>query len=174
MIGKHLKAYKKAYVADLRSEPRRFRLKKNSDWRKRWLPLIKYDHDFDGSFFLELIVHKLHIMLDYYDHGEYCAQVDESRLEIVESLKEACRLGDSILADKFDEDAYELMRKHMRTVREPFEFGEKRLSSLRFEWDSPENEAAYDEASKAGEELREKTITEFFDYIRKHYEEWWD
>ena len=32
------------------------------------------------------------IMLDYYDHGKYCWQVDESRLEIVESLKEGLPL----------------------------------------------------------------------------------
>ena len=75
------------------------------------MPFIKYDHDFDGSFLIELIVHKLHIMLDYYDHGKYCWQVDKSRLEIVESLKEACRLGDLILEDNFNTPAFEIMDK---------------------------------------------------------------
>lgn len=72
MIGRHLKEYKKKCLAEMKSEPRRARIKKNSDWKKRWLPFIEYDHDFDGSFLIELIVHKLHIMLDYYDHGKYC------------------------------------------------------------------------------------------------------
>lgn len=31
MIGKHLKEYKKKYLAEMRSEPRKARIKKNSD-----------------------------------------------------------------------------------------------------------------------------------------------
>ena len=173
MIGKHLKDYKKTYMAERRAEPRKVRIKKNSDWKKRWMPFIKYDHDFDGAFLIELIVHKLHIMLDYYDHGKYCWQVDESRLEIVESLKEACRLGDMILADKFEDPAYEIMEKHHRMWCEP-DSKHKGCGEIKMEWDSPENEALYEKARKAGEEFRERTIDEFFDYIRKHYREWWD
>ena len=173
MIGKHLKDYKKAYVNARKAEPRGVRIGKNSDWRKRWMPFIKYDHDFDGGFFIELIVHKLHIMLDYYDHGKYCMQVDESRLEIVESLKEACRLGDMILEDKFEDTAHDIMMEHhhMWTVQDD---ERKNCARLEMEWDSPENEALYEKASKAGEEFRERTIAEFFDYIGKHYREWWD
>lgn len=173
MIGKHLKDYKKAYASARKAEPREARIKKNSDWRKRWMPFIKYDHDFDGAFFIDLIVHKLHIMLDYYDHGKYCMQADESRLEIVKSLKEACRLGDMILADEFENPAYEIMTKHHRmwTESDP---NKEYLGVIKMEWDSPENEALYEKAKKAGEEFRERTIDEFFNYIRKHYIEWWD
>jgi len=176
MIGKHLKDYKKKYLADRKSTPRRSRLHKNSDWRKRWMPFIKYDHDFDGGFFIELVVHKLHIMLDYYDHGEYCHQVDESRLEIVESLREACRLGDMIVADSFGDPATEIFSKHYHMRSEPCR---DKVFGLEFkkvvgEWDSPENEALYEKAEKAGEEFKERTIREFFDFIRDHYAEWWD
>ena len=177
MIGKHLKDYKKAYLAE-RKKYKKTCVKKNSDWRKRWLPFIKYDHDFDGIFFLDIIVHKLHIMLDYYEHGKYCWQVDESRLEIVESLREACRLGDMLIADEFNEPAYEIMHAHMHTHSEPCEtelFGKKQtLSKLVSEWDSPENEELYRKAEKAGEEFKAKTEKEFFEYLCKHYEEWWD
>lgn len=173
MIGKHLKDYKKAYIKARREEHPKCRIKRNSDWKKRWLPFIRYDHDFDGAFFIELMVHKLHIMLDYYDHGKYCMQVDESRLEIVESLKEACRLGDMILADEFEDPAYEIMMKHHRMWTEPCKDREG-LCEIKMEWDSPENEALYEKARKAGEEFRERTIDEFFNYIRKHYREWWD
>lgn len=171
MIGKHLKEYKKKYLAERRSEPRKVRLKKNSDWRKRWMPFIKYDHDFDGFFFIDLIVHKLHIMLDYYDHGKYCMQVDESRLEIVESLKEACRLGDLIIEDKFNDPAFEIMEKHMKTSTTPNNDG---TSTLHIKWDSPEDEAEYDKLMKETDAIREKTINEFFNFIRKNYRLWWD
>ena len=171
MIGKHLEEYKRKYLAERRSKPRKIRLKKNSDWKKRWLPFIKYDHDFDGFFFIDLIVHKLHIMLDYYEHGKYCMQVDESRLEIVESLKEACRLGDLIIEDNFDDPAFEIMEKHMKTSTTPNNDG---TSTLHMDWDTPEDEAEYDKLKAKADIEREKTIDEFFNFIRKNYRLWWD
>ena len=170
MIGKHLKEYKKAYLAE-RKKNRKTCVKKNSDWRKRWMPFIKYDHDFDGFFLIELINHKLHIMLDYYEHGKYCMQVDESRLEIVNELREACRLGDLILADEFNEPAFKVMMEHEKTFTTPCDNG---CCELHFDWDSPENEAEYNRLIKETDAEREKTIDEYFNYIRKHFREWWD
>lgn len=172
MIGKHLKEYKKAYKAD-RKANRKWCVKRNSDWKKQWLPFIKYDHNFDGAFLIELIVHKLHIMLDFYDHGKYCAQVDESRLEIVSQLKEACHLGDLIIADEFNEPAFEIMKKHHHMWTESCK-DKPGLCEIKMEWDSPENEAEYNRLEKETDALREKTIDEFFEFIRKHYREWWD
>ena len=171
MIGKHLKGYKRRYLACRKAEPRKARIKKNDDWRKRWMPFIKYDHDFDGSFLLELIVHKLHIMLDFYEHGEYCHQVDESRLQIVEELKEACRLGDLLVADAFDDPALQIMSEHHRMWTTPAENG---MAKINMEWDDPANEVLYNKASKSCEELRERTIREFFDYVCEHFRNWWD
>ena len=173
MIGKHLKEYKKKYLEERRSEPMKLRLKKNSDWKKRWMPFIKYDHDFDGAFFLNIIVYKLHIMLDYYEHGKYCMQVDESRLKIVASLRKACELGDSILDDHFCDEAYAFMDKHMKIKSSPCEDRPDR-SKMDIIWDSDGNKEEYNRLLKAGHEKREHTIDEFFEYIRKHYEEWWD
>lgn len=170
MIGKHLKDYKKAYKA-IRKENKKTCVKRNSDWKKRWLPFIKYDHDFDGFFLIELINHKLHIMLDYYDHGKYCMQVDESRLEIVESLKEACRLGDLIIADEFDNKAFEVMNAHMESSTTKTRDG---TYSYHMTWDSEKNHALYRKLSKEADAEREKTIDQFFKYIRKNYRKWWD
>ena len=170
MIGKHLKEYKKAYKAN-RRENRRACVKRNSDWRKRWMPFIKYDHDFDGFFLIELMVHKLHIMLDYYDHGKYCMQVDESRLEIVDSLKEACRLGDLIVADDFNSPAYKVMMAHMTTTTTPTDYG---TCTINFNWDTPENKAEYERLIKETDAEREKTIDEFFNFVRKNYHFWCD
>lgn len=174
MIGKHLKEYKKDYLAE-RKKYKKTCVKENSDWKKRWLPFIKYDHDFDGEFLIELIVHKLHIMLDYYDHGKYCWQVDESRLEIVESLKEACRLGDLILEDNFEAESFDFLDKHYTAWAEEIVEGKfKGLYKHESKWDSIENKLKYEALRLEAENLREKTIDQFFDYIRKHYREWWD
>ncbi len=170
MIGQHLKDYKKAYLSN-RKKYKKTCTKKNSDWKERWMPFIKYDHDFDGGFLIELIVHKLHIMLDYYDHGKYCWQVDESRLEIVESLKEACRLGDLILEDNFNKPAFEILDKHYTAWSEKITEGKYKY---KYKWDSEENKLKYDSLMKETDELREKTIDQFFDHIRKHFNEWWD
>lgn len=166
-MGKHLKEYKKSYYKLIKAG----RARPNKTWRKRWLPFVKYDHDFDGGFLVDLIVHKLHIMLDFYEDGKHCWQVDESRLEIVKSLKEACRLGDMIIADEFDRAAYEIMNKHMHITFEPVEKG---MSKLNVSWDSPEDKALYNELAKKADEVREKTIDKFFDYLKKHYRDWCD
>ena len=170
MIGKHLKDYKKAYKIK-RHENRRWCVKKNSDWKKRWMPFIKYDHDFDGFFLIELINHKLHIMLDFYEHGKYCMQVDESRLEIVNELREACRLGDLIIADNFNEPAFKVMMTHMKTYTPS---NNDRTCTLHMDWDTPENKAEYDKLIKETDAIREKTIDQFFKYIRENYRKWWD
>ena len=170
MIGKHLKDYKKAYKKK-HWEDRKWCVKKNSDWRKRWMPFIKYDHDFDGGFFIELIVHKLHIMLDYYEHGKYCMQVDESRLEIVDSLREACRLGDLILADEFDNEALDFLVAHEKTWTTSNEDGTYNYCTS---WDTEENHKLYNKLIKEADKKREKTIDEFFKFIRKEYRKWWD
>lgn len=173
MIGKHLKDYKAKYLAARRAEHPKSRIKKNPDWKKRWLPFIKYDHDFDGMFLIELIVHKLHIMLDYYDHGKYCSQVDESRLEIVESLKEACRLGDLLMADEFEYAAYDVMMAHHKMWTEKSKDGSK-LCELKMEWDSKENEELYNKLRDEGEKAREETYDKFFNYIKDNFRKWWD
>lgn len=171
VIGKHLKAYKKNYLDRRKAEPRKVRIKKNSDWRRRWMPFIKYDHDFDGIFFIELIVHKLHIMLDYYDHGKYCHQVDESRLEIVKSLKEACKLGDMILEDAFYDPVYKFMEEHTHINEIPYSDGNVQISIV---WDSKENEQQYKEISRKCEASKKKIINHFFNYIKENYDRWWD
>ena len=166
-----MKEYKKHYLAERKKLHPRARIKKNSDWKKRWMPFIKYDHDFDGGFLLELIVIKLHIMLDYYDHGKYCHQIDESRLEIVDELREACRLGDLLLEDNFDEEAYKVMKEHMKSYTTPTEDG---LHELHMDWDSEENHELYKKLDREADKVRDKTEKDFFNYIRDHYHKWWD
>lgn len=167
MIGNHLKTYKKHFKERIKDE----RLRVNSDWNLRWLPFIKYDHDFDGSYFLELIVYKLHILLDYYEHGKYCMQIDESRLEIVKSLQEACKLGDMLVEDQFDDAAHEFSKQHMKITKEKTTRG---YWSLDVTWDNEVNKLKYDSLVKQAQQERETTKQKFFKYLADHYEEWWD
>lgn len=167
MIGNHLKAYKKHFKERIKGES----LRVNSDWSLRWLPFIKYDHDFDGNYFLELIVYKLHILLDYYEHGKYCMQVDESRLEIVKSLQEACKLGDMLVEDHFDDVVHEFSKQHMKITKEKTAKG---YWSLDATWDNEVNKLKYDSLVEQVQQERETTKQKFFKYLADHYEEWWD
>lgn len=45
-------------------------------------------------------------------------QVDESRLEIVKSLQEACKLGDMLVEDHFEDAAHEFSKQHLKTPKE--------------------------------------------------------
>lgn len=167
MIGKHLKAYKKRFKERIKVEG----LRMNSDWKLRWLPFIKYDQDFDGGYFLGLIVYKLHILLDYYEHGKYCIQVDESRLGIVKSLQEACKLGDMLVEDHFDDVAHEFSKQHMKTTKEKTTEGYWIFDAI---WDNEVNKLKYDSLVKQAQQERENTKQKFFKYLADHYEEWWD
>lgn len=167
MIGKHLKNYKKKF----KKEVKKYQLRKNNDWRKRWSPFIKYDHDFDGGFFLELIVYKLHILLDFYEYGKYCMQAEEGRLQIVASLKEACRLGDLLIDDNFDSAALKILEEHCHHKFVPVN---DQWSELKITWDDGNYEEEYHKLSEQAGIEREETKQKFFKYLADHYEEWWD
>ena len=173
MIGKHLKNYKEKF----KKEVKKYQLRKNNDWRKRWSPFIKYDQDFDGGYFLILIVYKLHILLDFYMNKKNCMQCDESRLEIVASLLEACRLGDLLLDDDFQVSAREFYDKHCTTKYEKIEDDKNGYYSVygpTINWDKEENKVEYDHLLEQAEQEKQKTKQEFFKYLADHYEEWWD
>ena len=171
MIGKHLKEYKKQIKKKRLSMPHKFRLFKNCDWRKRWMPFIKYDHDFDSRFFLDLIIYKLHILLDFYEQGKYCMQAEEGRLQIVDSLKEACRLGDLLIDDNFDSAALKIIGEHCHHKFIPVN---DQWSELEITWDDSKYEEEYHKLSEQANIEREETKQKFFKYLADHYEEWWD
>lgn len=125
MIGNYLKEYKKQFKKDCKD----YRRRPNSDWKKRWMPMIKYDHDFDGAFFLEIIVHKLNIMYDYYEFGYYTMQSDESKKEILETLKEAIDLAKRIEEHDYNEGSDKFMNEHCAHLiyiyDKPWKLGQK-------------------------------------------------
>ena len=46
--------------------------------------------------------------------------------------------------------------------------------TLHMDWDTPEAKAEYDKLIKETDAIREKTIDQFFKYIRENYRKWWD
>ena len=67
------------------------------------------------------------------------------------------------------------MEKHYTTCGEEITEGKfKGMYEYKSKWDSEENRIKYESLMKETNEVREKTIDQFFDHIRKHYREWWD
>lgn len=165
-IGSHLDEYKKKVVARERGQ---FNYPDRA-WRKRWLPLIKYDHDWDGEYLIMVMAFKLHIMLDFFSHRDNFVLSEESRMKIVEQLEKACELADKVVDDDFYKGAYDYLEAHIKRNEVKTDFG----TGYEGVWDSPESEAEYHRLSKEAQEERKRTIREFFDFVRDNYENWWD
>ena len=88
------------------------------------------------------------ILLDFYEHGEYCMQVEEDRLEIVDSLEEACRLGDLLVEDDFDSMALKILEEHCHYKSIPVN---DQWSELKITWDDDNCEEEYHKLSEQAE-----------------------
>ena len=100
-------------------------------------------------------------------------QVDKSRLEIVNSLKEACRLGQIILDDKFEDKVFEFSEKHSKRYKEK-STDLKDAYELIIKWDSEENREKFYKMLEEAENSRILAKKEFFNYLAENYDLWWD
>ncbi len=64
------------------------------NWKKEWGPFIKYDADWDGAYFFDLIIYKLEKM--YISLDIYSDEVRESLDKSLAILKETINLGKKI------------------------------------------------------------------------------
>lgn len=135
----------------------------NPRWEERWLSVIREDEDWEETYLLKLVVHKLKLMKDYFS-GDKC--VIEDTNEIVRDLEHAISLGDRLIENKFDEEAAEAYVNHAKHVREN--------NVVHIVFDSPEGEEECRKASNAAEEERIRVENEFWNTIRDNWRKWWD
>lgn len=64
--------------------------------RKELIKLAKEDREWDEGYLHELVITKIRHMHEYYEAGNNVWQTDETRLQIVESLKHILDLQDKI------------------------------------------------------------------------------
>lgn len=86
----------KAYLNDKKELRATYR--KNKAWKVRWLPLVKYDSDYDWEWLFAIVMRKLRLMHDWYSVSGNAAQADDSRLAIAEELGQALALGEEFLS----------------------------------------------------------------------------
>lgn len=157
-----VKEYKK-YYKELNKDSR-----KNKNWKKNWKFLLQYNYEWDDAFLIDIIVHKLRLMYEYFNDRSKVYMVEKQRLEIVNSIKRALDLGEKIRIDDFDEESENFMKKHTIVSTE------KENNSCIIKWDSEENEKFYLSIVKKEDKFRRKVIKDFFNTIRDNFENWWD
>ena len=82
----------------------------NKDWEKIWLPFIKYDHQWDYAYFLDMMIYKLELMRTSFKY--FCSHVDQE--EMISQIDEAIALGKKIYQDSglYHEPWREYHKKH--------------------------------------------------------------
>lgn len=140
--------------------------------RKQKKERIKWAKEFrmwDWGFLDDLIFNLIAQMKDYYELGWNVWQIEESKQEIIDELKEALRLKDA------REDAYTNYIEKYPTL-EPIKYtDENGFECWKFDDGLNEDQAkekykACKEAMKAEQKAYEKAYT----YIGKHLRGWWD
>lgn len=91
---------------------------KNKYWKTRWEDIISRDDDSDYEYLMRLILHKLDLMLEYYENPDGNPKKNlnkESLNNIINSLKEALRLGE-LCESETDENCDKFLAEHCKTT----------------------------------------------------------
>lgn len=84
-------------------------LKKHPDWKKRWRDFCKYDMDWDWLFMVELLVHKLTLMKEYYKNLKHMA--DDEKENIVQTLEQCIEIGNRVISEDYNQESLQFFKK---------------------------------------------------------------
>ena len=131
-------------------------LKIRREHKKALMRLVKKDADYDWSFLHDLVCCKIKNMAEFYEKGFGVAQLEKSRLEVLESINGALKIIEEI-DHCWDEYFHSVLRR----------VGTESLIDLEL----------IDEerwmATKASENEME-LYKRLYSYIGEHLREWWD
>lgn len=151
----------------LSKEQRRWRRAYLKKKKRGWRAIAKNDHDWDYEYLLDVLRFKLHSMSDFFD-GPLVVQ-DKSAPEYQEcsaSLKDACDLCDTIVADSYEPDASIDAEYHRYDVFSGDNLtGNNAPETLRKKWLK---------ACADAERQKQSDIERLFSIIGKYLGYWWD
>lgn len=126
----------------------------------QYIPIIWKDRDWDHYHLMALIEYKLKRMQKYFTNSRII--VDEEREQIIKEISYALSLLEKInnTHDIFNDEYEEIKRK----------WPNKKL--IGFSCEEEKNDFLNHYRKVDNEEQR--LISEFFSYVRKNYEKWWD
>ena len=136
----------------------------NKKWKKRWKKIVKEDFDYDYEFLIELILHKLHLMFDYFN-GVYRDFPNPDNAHILETLQEAINYGTNYLHYDYEQESTaflnskKLLNKNDPTL--PINLNE-------------EDSVTYRNILLRSAKERSQDLKNFFNTIAENCEYWWD
>ena len=218
----------KKYKEELKELQKRYKPDKisrahNKDAKKNWMPMLKFNCDWDWSYIIDVLLYKIELTKLYIKYSS--DTIEEERNEKVAEMEEAVKLYDKYCQTDFYKEPNEFFDKHVchyifiaediksmrdhpkykiptagdslmfyeidaefckdkRTKAEAYAlaagvpkealYDKNLIRTFGSDWDNEENEKHYLDLVKQGEEAEQKALDNFFLYISKHIQGWWD
>jgi len=131
-IRQETKLAKQNYNKDLKELQKRYKPAKidrahNKDAKKNWMPMLKFNCDWDWSFIINVILYKIELTKLYIKH--FGNTIEEDRMKKVAEMEEAIKLYDTYCQTDFYKEAGECWKDHVchyifisedrKNIREP-------------------------------------------------------
>ena len=91
-------------------KPDKHEARNSYNWKKEWGPFIKYDADWDGAYFLDLVIYKLEKM--YAELDIFSDEIRETLDPKLVKLKEAIDLGKKIQTYDYYKESHDFSHEH--------------------------------------------------------------
>lgn len=126
---KYLAEVKKIQKSHLSKDQWNTKEKINEDWEKTWLPFIKYDHQYDWAYMLDILIYKLELMRTSFKY--FCSSTDQEKM--IKQLDDAISLGRRI---------YNHENKEREDYEKPFsDYHKKHSTPYAYVYDKLETES---------------------------------
>lgn len=110
MSAKDRLFYKKLKDIQKAHKPDKWEARHPYNWKKEWGPFIKYDADWDGAYFLDLVIYKLEKM--YIALDIYSDEVRDSLDKNLAILKKTIDLGKKLQTHDYYVGSHEFSEEH--------------------------------------------------------------
>lgn len=153
--------------------------RKNKDWKKRWLNVVKHDQDWDWVYFMEIILHKLELVKERWESGAVLV-CEEERNQILERVNHLLLLGREIIsadgqADRFSLWAASIYEQHSHNLIK--EDAGRRTYGI--SWDEKDGDPEgwkkeFEALMRKSDEYKDKLMKDFFEELGDTMYRLWD
>lgn len=163
----------------------------NTDWEERWGRTTREDFDNGNLFLINIIVHKLELMKNYYSQADSRYHRKSKALaQIRQTLNDTLELAykiwgrpdapsielDSVI-ERYYSESSEIYEVHTIRYRVSSSNGEASAFNkrpIKIVWDNKSNEQLWKKVIKKEDRKRQRDIDAFFLMISRHHSSWCD
>ena len=115
-IRKEKRQTRKNYNADLKALQKKYKPEKidrviNGKARKIWMPYVKWDHNWDWTFIIDILLYKIELVKLYIKH--FGNTIDEERNKQIAAMEDAVELYKDFTKTDWYKEANEFHKKHV-------------------------------------------------------------